>query len=62
MFESFWKGKTYKSPNGIQSHDLQVRSQRSNPLRNAVRIILHFIVYFDGKYYVTIWRFIALTL
>lgn len=37
MFESFWKGKRYKRPNGIQTHGLQVRSLRSNLLRNAVR-------------------------
>lgn len=29
----FWKGKNFNIPSGIQTHDLQIRSERSNLLR-----------------------------
>lgn len=31
------KGKKFKIPSGIQTHDLEIRGDRSNPLRYAVR-------------------------
>lgn len=32
-FKFFFKGKNLKIPSGIQTHDLQIHSERSNPMR-----------------------------
>lgn len=37
MVQQFWKGKIFKSPSGIRTHNLQICSLRSDPLHCAVK-------------------------